>query len=90
MNKTDLTYVNPAQREAAGRARTALGTEYELQLRNPLTKLTWLQVNQTDLTFIKPAQRKAAVKTLRVRGTEYELQLRSVINTIDLIAGEPD
>ena len=33
MNQTDLTYVNPAQREAAGGARTALGTDYELQLR---------------------------------------------------------
>ena len=33
VNQTDLTYVNPAQREAAGGARTALGTEYELQLR---------------------------------------------------------
>ena len=34
VNQADLKYVNPAVREAAGGARAALGTDYELQLRS--------------------------------------------------------
>ena len=34
MNQADLKYVNPAAREAAGGARAALGSDYELQLRS--------------------------------------------------------
>ena len=34
VNQADLKYVHPAAREAAGGARAALGTEYELQLRS--------------------------------------------------------
>lgn len=34
VNQADLKYVNPAAREAAGGARAALGSDYELQLRS--------------------------------------------------------
>ncbi|DBB10990.1 hypothetical protein WJX82_011459 [Trebouxia sp. C0006] len=34
VNQEDLKYVHPAAREAAGGARTALGSDYELQLRS--------------------------------------------------------
>jgi len=34
VNQEDLKYVHPAAREAAGGARAALGSDYELQLRS--------------------------------------------------------
>ncbi len=71
MNQEDLKYVHPAAREAAGGARTALGSDYELQLR--------LEAGPAPA---KLAKRKHQISSLyhhakiRVSGLDMHLDLR--------------
>jgi len=71
VNQEDLKYVHPAAREAAGGARTALGSDYELQLRS-----------EAGPAPAKLAKRKHQISSLyhhakiRVSGLDMHLDLR--------------